>query len=87
MDDEKTPKPLLIVGVGASAGGFEAFQRLIEHLPVESPLCLVFVLHLLPTHKSMLAELFNNMTPLPVIEAEEGMPLAAGRIYVIPPNV
>lgn len=79
--------PLLIVGVGASAGGFEAFQRLIENVPADSSLCVVFILHLLPTHKSMLTELIGKTTAMKVVQAGEGMKLDTGRVYIIPPDV
>ncbi|HWB14657.1 MAG TPA: CheR family methyltransferase [Pirellulales bacterium] len=77
----------MIVGVGASAGGFEAFQRLIEHVPADSKLCVVFILHLLPTHKSMLTELLSKMTAMKVAQATDGMKLEAGHVYIIPPDV
>jgi hypothetical protein len=81
------PQPLLIVGVGASAGGFEAFQRLIENVPADSTPCVVFILHLLPTHKSMLTELLSKMTAMTVTQAADGMKLEPSHVYVIPPDV
>jgi two-component system CheB/CheR fusion protein len=84
-DNDGDDNPNLIVGVGASAGGFEAFQRLVEQLPADSPLCMVFILHLLPTHKSMLTELLSKSTGMRVSEAAEGLRLEAGHIYIIPP--
>jgi two-component system, chemotaxis family, CheB/CheR fusion protein len=84
-DDQSTP--LLIVGVGASAGGFEAFQRLIENVPADSALCVVFILHLLPTHKSMLTELLSKVTAMKVEQAVDEMKLEAGHVYIIPPDV
>lgn len=79
-------RPQLIVGVGASAGGLEAFQRLLEQLPADAPLSVVFVLHLLPTHKSMLSELLAKSTGMRVSQAENGDRLAAGHVYIIPPD-
>ena len=96
MAKKKTPAPpsvkeetdtLLIVGVGASAGGVEAFQRLIEQIPAGSPLAVVFILHLLPTHKSMLSELLSKVTSMHVSQAEDGTELQAGHVYIIPPDV
>ncbi|HVA48186.1 MAG TPA: chemotaxis protein CheB [Pirellulales bacterium] len=85
--DKPKNNPLPIVGVGASAGGFEAFQRLIENLPAGSPLAIVFIQHLLPTHKSMLTELLSKTTAMQVSQAEDGMPLETGHVYIIPPDV
>lgn len=44
----------MIVGVGASAGGFEAFKDLLEALPVPNGMAFVFVQHLEPSHETML---------------------------------
>ncbi|HEX5446919.1 MAG TPA: CheR family methyltransferase, partial [Pirellulales bacterium] len=78
---------MLIVGVGGSAGGLEAFTQLLEALPADAGLSLVFVLHLLPTHKSMLSELLSKKTAMPVVQAVDGMALEADHIYTIPPDV
>lgn len=85
VNDDKNP--LLVVGVGASAGGLEAFQRLIEHVPAGSPLAILFILHLLPTHKSMLSELLSKVTSMHVSQAEDGTQLETGHVYIIPPDV
>jgi two-component system CheB/CheR fusion protein len=75
-----------IVGVGASAGGFEAFAQLLEGLPAIPNLAIIFVQHLAPHHSSSLASLLSSHTPLPVVEATEGARIVANRVYVIPPN-
>jgi two-component system CheB/CheR fusion protein len=75
-----------VVGVGASAGGLEAFTELVEHLPPRPGLALVLALHLDPRHKSQMAEILANVTPLPVREVAEGTPIERDHIYVIPPN-
>ena len=61
----KTPKrarPFLVVGVGASAGGFEAFGDLLVALPVDTGMAFIFVQHLDPTHESKLTELLARTT-------------------------
>lgn len=58
-ETEQRAKPFLIVGVGASAGGFEAFIRILENLPADTGMAFVFVQHLDPTHESKLPELFR----------------------------
>ena len=83
------PKPapaFTIVGVGASAGGFEAFAQFLEALPRNPNLAIIFVQHLAPHHSSALATLLASHTPLPVVEATEGARIAPNRVYVVPPN-
>jgi two-component system CheB/CheR fusion protein len=75
-----------VVGIGASAGGLEAFQQLLSHLPTTTGLAFVIVQHLAPQHSSMLSELLSRSTKIPVREVEEGMAVAPDHIYVIPPN-
>lgn len=75
-----------IVGIGASAGGLEAFTRLLEHLPATTGMAYVFVQHLDPTHPSLLPGLLARMTAMPVREVVHGMPVAANQVYVLPPD-
>ncbi len=75
-----------IVGVGASAGGFEAFAQLLEGLPANPNIAIIFVQHLAPHHSSSLASLLAGHTPLPVVEATEGARIVPNRVYVVPPN-
>src|SRR5215831_9011345 len=78
--------PFPIVGVGASAGGLEAFTELLTNLPASPGLAVLFVLHLEPHHKSQLADILTRVSPLPIREATEGMPVEADHVYLIPPN-
>ena len=55
-----------IVGIGASAGGLEAFTQLIRHLPADSGMAFVLVQHLDPQHESALTTLLGRATDLPV---------------------
>jgi two-component system CheB/CheR fusion protein len=83
-----SPRPALVVaGVGASAGGLEAFSQVLESLPAEPGLAIVLVQHLAPQHESALAFLLSGRTRLSVEQATEGMELGPNRVYVIPPNV
>ena len=75
-----------IVGVGASAGGLEAFSQLLGALSPDSPFAFVFVQHLSPQHESALAELLRSRSPFPVVQAEEGAIVEPRHVYVIPPN-
>ena len=76
----------LIVGVGASAGGFEAFRTFLGHFPAQTGMALVYVQHLDPTRKSLLVELLGRLTDMPVLAAEDGAALTPDRVYVIPPD-
>ncbi len=79
--------PVLVVGVGASAGGFEAFSQLLGSLPPDPGLALVFVQHLSPTHRSALPQLLGGASALAVEEATDGVVLRPNRVYVTPANV
>ncbi|KRE84654.1 hypothetical protein ASG75_12200 [Rhodanobacter sp. Soil772] len=76
----------MIVGIGASAGGLEAFKAFFAHMPVDGELAFVLVQHLAPDHNSLLAELVGRSTSMPVLEATHGMRVEARHVYVIPPN-
>ncbi|MDB6068579.1 MAG: luxQ [Pedosphaera sp.] len=93
MDDDEpdeTPPGVAgfsIVGIGASAGGYEAFLQLLAKLPKDSGMAFVLVQHLDPNHESKLAELLARATSIPLHEARNGMAVQPNQIYVIPANV
>jgi len=74
------------VGIGASAGGLEAFTLLLQNLPSDLHMALVLVQHLDPTYKSLLSELLSRTTKLAVEEVTDGTRVKPGHVYVIPPN-
>ena len=76
----------LTVGIGASAGGLEAFKNFFGAMPADTGMGFVLVQHLAPDHKSMLAELVGKSTPMKVIEAVDGMSVEANCVFVIPPD-
>lgn len=91
------PIPLLIVAIGASAGGLDAVSRLFDaisaaiatddtHCGILSGAAFVFVQHLDPTHNSLLATLLAEHTAMTVVEASDNCPIAAGHAYIIPPG-
>lgn len=82
--EEKPTPPTLIVGIGASAGGLEAFRAFFAHLPPDSGMAFVLVQHLSPDHESMLTEILARAAPIPVVEAKDGMRLEPNRVHVIP---
>jgi two-component system CheB/CheR fusion protein len=73
-----------VVGVGASAGGLEAFKQFLKRLPVDTGMAFVLVTHLDPKHESILPELLARATQLPVSEVEDGTPVAPDHVYVMP---
>lgn len=75
-----------IVGLGASAGGLDALESFLAASPSDSGLAFVVVQHLDPTQKALLPELLQRVTPMPVCEARDGMPIEHDCVYVIPPN-
>ncbi|MEG4393883.1 chemotaxis protein CheB [Microcoleus sp. BROC3] len=76
-----------VVGIGASAGGLEAFIELLSHLPIDTGMAFVIIQHMLPTQESLLSEILARSTQMPVHEVVSGMPVAPNQVYVIPPNV
>ncbi|MCC6552746.1 MAG: hypothetical protein IT372_06950, partial [Polyangiaceae bacterium] len=74
------------MGIGASAGGLEALERLFSHVPPGSRLAYVVVQHLAPQHASMLAELLGRQTGMPVVQVQNGMRPEADHVYVIAPG-
>jgi two-component system CheB/CheR fusion protein len=79
--------PLAVVALGASAGGLDAFRRLLDAISAGTGMAFILVQHLDPTHNSMLVELLTGHTPLTVMEAADGTRLEPEHIYVIPPGV
>lgn len=75
-----------IIGIGASAGGLDAFTQLLKNLPADSGMAFVLIQHLAPTHESVLTELLSKTTTMPVREVRDGMVVEPDTVYVIPPD-
>ncbi|HTI09212.1 MAG TPA: chemotaxis protein CheB [Puia sp.] len=75
-----------VVGVGASAGGLEAFKRLVKAIPEDSGMAYILVQHLEPTHESMLTDLLQKVTHIPIHEITNNVRVEPNRIYIIPSN-
>jgi len=75
-----------IVGIGASAGGLDAFKRLLAAIPENSGMAYVLVQHLDPSHESILPEILQRVTKIPVHEITDDIHLAPDHIYIIPSN-
>ena len=78
--------PVSVVGIGASAGGIEAFRRFFEKMPLDSGLGFVVVLHLAPDRISMLPAILARWTAMPVTEAHDGDAVTANHVLVVPPG-
>jgi chemotaxis methyl-accepting protein methylase len=77
---------LTIVGIGASAGGLEALEEFLTHVPASPGVAFVVIQHLDPTHKGIMPELLQRATPMTVKQAENRMKIKPNCVYVIPPN-
>ncbi|MEO6914641.1 MAG: CheR family methyltransferase [Chitinophagaceae bacterium] len=77
---------LVVVGIGASAGGIKALKEFFEHVPADSGLAYVVILHLSPDHDSQLAAVLQTSALIPVLQVNEKVLLEANTVYVISPN-
>jgi len=75
-----------VVGIGASAGGLDAFKKLLGAIPEESGMAYVLVQHLDPNHESMLPEILQKVTRIPVLEIADDIQVKPDHIYVLPSN-
>lgn len=76
----------LIVGIGASAGGLEAFQAFFRNLNESSGMAFVLISHLSPDHESLLSELLSKETQMRVQQVRESTLVEPNQVYVIPPS-
>ncbi|MFZ0292895.1 MAG: chemotaxis protein CheB [Candidatus Sulfotelmatobacter sp.] len=83
---QRMPELFPIVGIGASAGGLEAFAELLHNLPEKTGMAFVLVQHLDPKHESALPEILGRTTKLPVNEVTDGTVVQPNHVYVIPAN-
>ena len=74
-----------IIGIGASAGGIAALQQFFAHTPPDSGMAFVVILHLNPTHESVVATVLQSQTSLPVTQVTETVAIEPNHVYVIPP--
>lgn len=75
-----------VVGIGASAGGLEAFKKLIKAIPENSGIAYILVQHLHPDHSSALPEILQRETHIPVYEISDNVKVEPDHIYIIPSN-
>ncbi len=84
--EEPAAGQFLIVGLGASAGGVEALTTFFEQVPVQSGMAYIVILHLSPDFDSQLAQVLQNVTPIPIVRVSQTLKVAANHVYVITPN-
>jgi len=75
-----------VVAIGASAGGLDAFRKLIENLPLDTDMAFVLLSHILRGSNSLLPKILAHSTQMPVIQVTEGTPLCPNHVYVLPPD-
>ena len=75
-----------IIGIGASAGGIDAFHMFFNNMPASCGMAFVMVLHLPADRKSMLTDILARWTSMPVIEVTERVAIESERVYVPPPH-
>lgn len=84
--DQKPRLPFPVVGVGASAGGLEAYIELLQAAPPDAGLAWVLIQHLPPDRESLVADILGKKTRMPVLQVEDGMPVRPDHVYVIRPG-
>ncbi len=78
--------PFPIIGIGASAGGIDAFHAFFDHMPADCGMAFVMILHLPADRKSLLSSILSHWTRMPVIEAVDGTKIEPNHVYVPPPH-
>lgn len=81
-----SPNNLIVVGIGASAGGLEALQLFFNSMSSVSDISFVVVQHLSPDYKSLMAEILAKHTKMKVVQAENEMEVEPNCVYLIPPK-
>jgi two-component system, chemotaxis family, CheB/CheR fusion protein len=84
--EEDNAQEFPIVGIGASAGGLVAFEQLFSTLPPDTGLAYVVIQHLSTPHKSILPEILQRFTTMPVFPVTDGVQIQPNCVYVIPPS-
>lgn len=87
MSDHTEQAGLPVIAIGASAGGLDASREFLKALQPDMQAAFILILHLDPSHDSMMVDLLADHTKLKVVQAADGLALAPGCLYVIPPGV
>jgi len=84
--DPNSPIQFPVVGIGASAGGLEAVKQFLQAVPKKSAMAYVFVQHISPTHESLLPEILEKFSNIPVLQITDNIHLEQDHFYIIPSN-
>jgi two-component system CheB/CheR fusion protein len=77
---------LMVVGIGASAGGLRALQQFMDAVPADSGLAYIVIMHLDPDRESRMSELLQDRAAIPVTQVDGSTDVEANHIYMIPPG-
>lgn len=77
---------LVVVGIGASAGGLDALEQLFGSMPADSGAAFVIIQHLSPDFKSLMKEILERYTVMRVFRVTQGMKIEPNSVYLIPPG-
>jgi two-component system CheB/CheR fusion protein len=86
QNTEKESSLFPVVGIGASAGGLDALKIFLQSLPAKSGMAFVFVQHLSPSHTSILPELLERISPIPVQQISDQLHIEPDNLYIVPEN-
>jgi two-component system CheB/CheR fusion protein len=75
-----------VIGMGASAGGLDAFEKFFKNMPWDPGAAFILISHLSPDQKSLMPDILQKYTKMKVYQIEDGMVIRPNCIYVIPPN-
>ena len=75
-----------VVGLGGSAGSLDRLQRFLQRTPADTGLAFVVVIHLSPEHESMMAEILQRSTTMPVAQVSDPVRMLPNHVYVTPPG-
>ena len=78
--------PILIVGIGGSAGALNAYKALLDALPSDTGMAFVIISHMNPTASSQLVKILSRHTKMTVMVASMARPILANHVFVIPPD-
>ena len=81
----QTTTPFPVIGLGASAGGLQPLKDFFTHMPANSGMAFVVIMHLSPKHESHAATLLQATTEMPVTQVTEAVKVEPNHVYVIPP--
>ncbi|CAB1061908.1 Multidomain signal transduction protein including CheB-like methylesterase, CheR-like methyltransferase and BaeS-like histidine kinase [Olavius sp. associated proteobacterium Delta 1] len=75
-----------IVGIGASAGGLEAFEKFFKNMPSNPGMAFILVPHLDRTHVSLMPELIQKCSKMKVLQVKDGIEVNPNAVHIVPPN-